>query len=355
MSENETSTAQLRDLNTPSIPTASANERVPVTVLTGFLGSGKTTLVNYILTAEHGMRIAVIENEFGDIPIDNALVIGGDEKIIEMSNGCCLCCAARTDLIDILNSLAEREGEFDMVLIETSGMAEPNPVAQTFFVDENVAEYFALDAIVTLVDAKHVGQHLDETQVDGVGNHTSNQIAFADRVVINKVDLVATEELAHVQRRVRAINATADILTSHYGEVDLRQILGISAFNRTGSSSDLTDWLAVDGHGHDETLSSESIEVEGAIDLEAFRSWVEEYVAAHGQALYRLKGILRVADAQRPYFIQGVHQLFDISPAQGNDPLPERSIVVFIGRDLDRSMLSEGLRGCVRQPVVVAG
>src|SRR5699024_4421598 len=142
-------------------------KKIPVTILTGFLGSGKTTLVNHILTAEHGLRVAVIENEFGDVGIDGALVIGGDETIIEMSNGCCLCCTADSDVIDILTSLIERKDKFDRILIETSGMADPNPVAQTFFVDETIAEHFQLDAIVALVDGKHIDQHLDETHVDG--------------------------------------------------------------------------------------------------------------------------------------------------------------------------------------------
>lgn len=326
---------------------------IPVTVLTGFLGSGKTTLVNHILTAEHGLRIAVIENEFGDIGIDDALVIGGDEKIIEMSNGCCLCCSARTDLIEILNSLQDRKDEFDLVLIETSGMADPSPVAQTFFVDETVAQHFRLDAIVTLADAKHIEQHLDETQVDGVGNHASNQIAFADRVIINKVDLVAPEHLAAVTDRVRANNEAAEILTSSYGAVDLSEILGIDAFNRDRAGGDATDWLHSDDHSHDPSLESVSVELDGRFSLESLQQWFTEYTQAHGSDLYRLKGMLRIAGEPLCHLVQGVHRLFTISPGQTAESALERSVVVVIGRNLDRETLTEGLRTCLAEPALV--
>ena len=188
-------------------------DKTPVTVLTGFLGAGKTTLINHILTVEHGQRIAVIENEFGAVGIDDALVVGGDETVIEMSNGCCLCCTARTDLIDTLRTLRDRDEQFDRIIIETSGMADPNPVAQTFFVDEDVATYYTLDAIVTMVDAVHIGTHLDEIGVDGVGDQAVNQVAFADRVVINKVDLVDSPVLDELWTRLRGVNATAEFVT----------------------------------------------------------------------------------------------------------------------------------------------
>ncbi|MGH8966037.1 MAG: CobW family GTP-binding protein, partial [Actinomycetes bacterium] len=243
---------------------------IPVTVLTGFLGSGKTTLVNHILTANHGHRIAVIENEFGDIGIDSDLVIGsdetGDETIIEMTNGCCLCCTARTDLIEILRSLLSRRDRFDRILIETSGMADPNPVAQTFFVDEEISRHFALDAIVTLVDAKHVGAHLDEVTHDGVGDHVVDQIAFADRIVVNKVDLVTPAELAAVQERLRGINATAEMLSGSHGRIDLSRILGIGAFDLNRELQDRPDWLDAPEHLHDPTLVAVAVELDGELD-----------------------------------------------------------------------------------------
>lgn len=340
------------DVSTPKVPRATADAaKIPVTVLTGFLGSGKTTLVNHVLTAEHGQRIAVIENEFGDIPIDNALVIGGDEKIIEMSNGCCLCCTARTDLIDILNTLIERKDKFDRILIETSGMADPNPVAQTFFVDDDIAAHFRLDAIVTLVDAKHIERHLDELQVDGVGNQASDQIAFADRIVINKVDLVSAGDVDRIEQRLRRINQSAGILTSEHGQVDLTQILGISAFNRSGSNPGESGWLHDDVHEHEPTLSSVSIEVAGEVSLDALRGWLDAHVAADGDDLYRLKGIVRIAGAELPHVVQGIHQLWDVHPA--DLPEPAVSTLVFIGRGLDREALTAGLAACVVERVLV--
>lgn len=332
----------------------STTAKTPVTVLTGFLGSGKTTLVNHILTAEHGLRVAVIENEFGDIPIDNALVIGGDEKIIEMSNGCCLCCTARTDLIDILNTLIERRTDFDHILIETSGMADPNPVAQTFFVDETIAEHFTIDAIVTLVDAKHAEQHLDETHIDGVGNHASNQIAFADRVVVNKVDLVDQAQVDRVSTRVRGINDTAQIITSNYGEVDLSQILGISAFDRNNTADGVPDWLQTEDHTHDPSLDSVSLTLDGPLDLETFETWVTDHLAANSRTVYRLKGMLRIEGAETAYFVQGVHSVFSIYASQNAaDVPPEQSVMVFIGRDLDREALQAGLETCLIAPALV--
>ncbi len=348
------STPNIPQPTVPTIRSSADRPKTPVTVLTGFLGSGKTTLVNHILTTEHGLKVAVIENEFGDIGIDNALVIGGDETIIEMSNGCCLCCTARTDLIDILHSLAERPDRFDRILVETSGMADPNPVAQTFFVDEEVAEHYTLDAIVTLVDARHVQGHLDETQVDGVGNHTSNQIAFADRIVINKVDLVDEATLAAVTERVRSINASAQILTSHYGAVDLTEILGIRAFRRAGGQDSGPDWLHGSEHSHDPTLESVSIELAGEVPLDRLRSWLDAYIAAHGDEVYRLKGILRASDQPCAYFLQGVHRLYDIFPAPGADPAPDRSVLVFIGRNLDRDQLTGDLQRLVGDPVLAS-
>ncbi|MCM3660623.1 GTP-binding protein [Georgenia satyanarayanai] len=329
-------------------------KKIPVTVLTGFLGSGKTTLVNHILTVEHGIRIAVIENEFGDIPIDNALVIGGDEKIIEMSNGCCLCCTARTDLIDILTTLIGRKEDFDRIIIETSGMADPNPVAQTFFVDETIAAHFSLDAIVTLVDAKHIERHLDETQVDGVGNQASDQIAFGDRIVINKVDLVDESVVESVTRRVREINDEAEILTSTYSAVNLEEILGGAAFNQNRARGGMSDWLETEDHQHDQTLSSESVQLDGVFDLDALRQWLTHYTQHHGDNLYRLKGVVHVAGEDVPYLVQGIHQLYDVSPAHLGGTPPERSAVVFIGRQLDRDQLEQGLRGClVRESATV--
>ncbi|MFE9577101.1 CobW family GTP-binding protein [Nocardia sp. NPDC006044] len=321
--------------------------KIPVTVLTGFLGSGKTTLVNHILTANHGHRIAVIENEFGEIPIDNDLVLNADEKIIEMSNGCCLCCTARTDLIDILRSLLTRSDRFDRVLIETSGLADPNPVAQTFFVDEEVARHFALDAIVTLVDAKHVRAHLAEVDQHGVGSQVVDQIAFADRIVINKIDLVDAETVRAVQDSMRAINATADIITSEYAAVELADVLGIGAFDLTRTMAGDPHWLDEDTHQHDPDLTSVGVELDGRVDHRALESWLAAHLAERGADVYRMKGLFAVEDDTRRFVLQGIHTSFEIRPSAPWPGENRTGKVVFIGRDLDRDELTRGLRSCL--------
>ena len=324
----------------------STASKIPVTVLTGFLGSGKTTLVNHILTANHGHRIAVIENEFGEIPIDNALVLGGEEKIIEMSNGCCLCCTARTDLIDILHSLLERAEKFDRILIETSGMADPNPVAQTFFVDEEISSRFALDAIVTLVDSKHIDAHLDEVDHNGVGTQAADQIAFADRIVVNKVDLVTEQQLGRLEQRIRGINATAEIITSSYSAVDLEQILGIGAFDLTRTVAADPAWLDDSKHVHEPSLTSVGIELDGDLDGAALQGWLTGYVESHGDDLYRLKGVLAVDGDDRRFVLQGIHRMFDLAPSAPWGRDRRTSKIVFIGRDLDRTELTRALQSC---------
>jgi G3E family GTPase len=208
-----------------SAPTANPSDaRIPVTVVTGFLGSGKTTLLNHVLTRHHGRRIAVIENEFGEIGIDHELVVKADEEIFEMNNGC-ICCTVRGDLIRILGQLARRRDKFDYVLIETTGLADPGPVAQTFFVDEAVREQFRLDGIVTLVDARHVGQHIDDS------SECQEQIAFADRILLNKTDLVSAADLGRLESTLQQMNATATILRTSHAEVPIEAVLDLRAFD----------------------------------------------------------------------------------------------------------------------------
>ncbi|RDI56047.1 CobW family GTP-binding protein [Nocardia mexicana] len=325
------------------------HNRIPVTVLTGFLGSGKTTLVNHILTANHGHRIAVIENEFGEIPIDHTLVLNADEKIIEMSNGCCLCCTARTDLIEILRSLLARSDHFDRILIETSGLADPNPVAQTFFVDDEVAANFTLDAIVTLVDAKHIRGHLAESGHEGLGSAVVDQIAFADRIVINKIDLVDAGVVETVRQEMRAINATADIIDSRYADVDLGDVLGIQAFDLSRPMSGDPNWLEDDGHQHDPRLASVGIELEGTVDQRALEQWLTAHLRERGDDVYRVKGLFAVDRDARRFVLQGVHGIFDIRPSTPWRGENRTGKVVFIGRDLDRTELTRGLRSCLTQ------
>ncbi|CAL9355162.1 CobW family GTP-binding protein [Streptomyces albus] len=328
-----------------------ARGKIPVTVLTGFLGAGKTTLVNHILTAQHGRRIAVIENEFGDIPVDNALVISSDEEIFEMANGCCLCCTARSDLIDILRRLRTRD-RLDRVLIETSGMADPNPIAQTFFVDDEVAAHYALDAVVTLVDARHAGVHLDAYEAGlghaGPAHQVVDQIAFADRIVVNKTDLVTPEETEALTGRLRRINATAGISTSRHAAVDLDTVLGVAAFDLARASTADRRWLEEDsGHWHDPDITSVSVELAGDLDRTALEEWLARLGVARGPDLYRIKGILALAGEDRRCVLQGLHRLHELSggaPWQRGEP--RRSRLVLIGRGLDRAELEAGLRAC---------
>ena len=213
--------------------------RVPVTVVTGFLGSGKTTLLNYILTKEHGKRIAVIENEFGEIGIDNELVVGADEEIFEMSNGC-ICCTVRGDLIRVLGNLMKRKDKFDYILIETTGLADPSPVAQTFFVDDDTKDSFDLDAIVTVVDAKHVWQHIDDS------SECQEQIAFADIILLNKTDLVTSAELDKLEQKIYSMNSLVKIFRTQNSQIEIDKILNVKSFDLKGKLELKPDFLKED-------------------------------------------------------------------------------------------------------------
>ncbi len=287
--------------------------RVPVTVVTGFLGSGKTTLVNYILSENHGKRIAVIENEFGEIGIDDALVIDAEEEIFEMNNGC-ICCTVRGDLIRILGTLMKRRDKFDYILVETTGLADPAPVAQTFFVDEEIRAQLRLDAIVTVVDAKHLALHLFEEKEEGIENEALEQLAFADRVLINKVDLVNEEELLLVEKQIRSVNAGASLVRTQMSKVDLDWVLNARAFELSRVLEVDPQFLEESEHMHDQSITSVGIEVDGPVDLDKINDWLGWLLREKGTEIFRMKGILNINGSENRFVFQGVHMLFDGQP-----------------------------------------
>jgi G3E family GTPase len=443
-------------------------KKIPVTVLTGFLGSGKTTLLNRILTENHGKRIAVIENEFGEIGIDQALVINADEEVFEMNNGC-ICCTVRGDLIRILGNLMKRRDKFDHILVETTGLADPGPVAQTFFVDEDLRDLFALDGIVTLVDAKHIQLHLEDS------SECKEQIAFADVLILNKTDLVSEQELDVLERRISSMNSMAKVIRAQNADVPIPAVLDVGGFDleravaikpaflapeypfewagtfeveagayelvledgpdptmtlaimyldenelassekaaeralrlwseaaidaapssdleiggarpillglerqgskrfslrtpRSGRIGVYTEHLPAEfqlrllrgvvvnaplaeqefaaGHSHDDQVTSVGLHLEGEIDGDKLNTWISALLREKGTDIFRMKGILNLKGASKRYVFQGVHMLFDGREDRPWGTSPRTSDLVFIGKNLDRAALTQGLERC---------
>jgi G3E family GTPase len=351
--------------------TPQTSEKIPVTVLTGYLGAGKTTLLNRILSEPHGKKFAVIVNEFGEIGIDNDLVVNADEEVFEMNNGC-ICCTVRGDLVRIIDGLMRRKRKFDAIIVETTGLADPAPVAQTFFMDEQVGAKTKLDAVVTVADAKWLKDRLKDAP------EAKNQIAFADVIVVNKTDLVSADELRDVEGHIRAINPYATLHRAQRSNVKIDDVLGRNAFDLDRILDIEPKFLESDGHAHDhdhhhhhghdhhghdhhhhgdgpglrhyhdEDMQSVSLRSDEPLDPDKFFPWVQDLVAKDGPKILRCKGILSFKDDPERFVFQGVHMILDGDHQRPWKEGEERSSrIVFIGRDLPEEKIRQGFASCV--------
>jgi len=349
------------------MPTPDTAAKIPVTVLTGYLGAGKTTLLNRILSEPHGKKYAVIVNEFGEIGIDNELVVNADEEVFEMNNGC-ICCTVRGDLVRIIDGLMRRKGKFDAIIVETTGLADPAPVAQTFFMDESVGAKTKLDAVVTVADAKWLKDRLKDAP------EAKNQVAFADVILINKTDLVSAGELAEIEARIRGINPYARLHRTERARIDLGEVLGRNAFDLDRILDIEPAFLEADEHDHeyehehehdhgdghhhhehgglkhyhDEEMQSVALRADKPLDPDKFFPWIQDLVAKDGPSILRCKGILSFKDDPERFVFQGVHMILDGDHQRawgGNEKRESR--IVFIGRNLPEEKIRQGFESCL--------
>ena len=320
------------------------NRMVPLTILTGFLGAGKTTLLNRILKEDHGNKIAVIENEFGEVGVDSEIIEKSEEQIVEMNNGC-ICCTVRGDLVRILGTLKEkRDGgalKFDRVIIETTGMADPGPVAQTFFTDEDIGNYYLLDSILTVVDAKHAPKQLDEFR------EAQEQVGFADRILLSKTDLTQEDENQKLILRLRKMNPRAQVKKVHFGNTPLEEILDIRGFNLNAILELDPEFLAETHHEHSDEVESFVFRSEKAFDGDKLEQFLSGMIQVYGPDLLRYKGVLWMKGNPRRVVFQGVHMMMggDMGKPWGKDK--KASVLVFIGRKLPRDLFLAGLEQCL--------
>ncbi|CAM9219986.1 unnamed protein product [Ectocarpus fasciculatus] len=327
-------------------------EKTPVTIVTGFLGAGKTTLVNYILKEQNTWKICIVENEFGEVSIDDDLVgsnMKSTEDIITMDNGC-VCCTVRGDLVRTFGELISRRKQFDCIIIETTGLADPAPILYTFNSNTLLQDNYRIDSIVCMVDSKHVGHHLDEVKPDGSLNEAEHQIAFSDRIILNKLDLVSADELKEVEDRIRSINSFAALIRTTNSRAPLDQVLGLNSF----SLERLKGVQGARKKVHNLSLvSSVGFTIDGLLDVTKFNDFMSAFLKEKAIDLYRSKGVLGFSDQGDVKFVfQGVHDQIQFGPSEHSwlPGEPRKSKLVFIGKGLDYDFLKENIQQCTSDP-----